>query len=84
MYSGLVPSPPNHLRNARAMNSGPLSERMCAGTPRQSIASASVSITSSELSRRPTLIARLSRVYSSIRVSILSARPSWVTALTKS
>lgn len=29
MYSGLVPRPASHLRNLLAMNSGPLSERMC-------------------------------------------------------
>jgi hypothetical protein len=35
-------------------------------------------------SRRSARIARLSRVYSSIKVSIRNFLPSWVVALTKS
>src|SRR5262249_1038050 len=33
MYSVRASSPASHLRNLLAINSGPLSERMCSGTP---------------------------------------------------
>src|ERR1039458_4804402 len=33
MYNVFVPSFPSHFRNSSAMNSGPLSERICSGIP---------------------------------------------------
>src|SRR6266404_32263 len=41
-----VPSSPSHCLTSFATNSGTLSERRCSGTPRESITSASASITS--------------------------------------
>ena len=67
----------SHWRNFWAMNSGPLSERMCSGIPRHSITSDNVSITSELPILRSTRIARHSRVYSSSSVSNRSVRPSW-------
>jgi hypothetical protein len=47
------------------MNSGPLSLRICRGTPRIAKSSESVSITSSLVMPRSTFKVRHSRVYSS-------------------
>ena len=69
---------------ALAVNSGPLSERMCSGTPLVVISLVSVSITSEDLMLRPALIARHSLVYSSMIVSSLTALPSCVLVATKS
>ena len=84
MYSVLAPTFPSHSRTALDVNSGPLSERMCSGTPRVTIRSASVAITSIALMRRSALIARHSLVYSSITVSNLAALPSRVLSKMKS
>ncbi len=69
---------------ALAVNSGPLSERMCPGTPLVVINSVSVSITSGDLMLRSALIARHSLVYSSMIVSSLAPLPSCVLVATKS
>ena len=45
MYNTSRPAFPTHDRIARAMNSGPLSERMCAGAPRSWTTRASTSLT---------------------------------------
>jgi hypothetical protein len=84
MYNVLVPTLPSHFRNSSAMNSGPLSERMCSGIPRSNITSAKVSITCKLPKRRATRNAKHSLVYSSITTRIRSARPSCVIAFTKS
>src|SRR3954453_12067535 len=55
--------------NALATNSGPLSERMCSGTPRRMNRSESTSMTSIDLSRRATRMARHSWVNSSMMLS---------------
>src|SRR5450755_446770 len=75
---------PSHFRNSSAINSGPLSERICSGIPRTNITSASVSITRKLPKRRATRNAKHSRVYSSITTKMRSARPSCVIAFTKS
>jgi hypothetical protein len=64
-----LPQSGNHLRDTLAINSGSY-ERLYSDTPRASMASASVTVMSRELSGSPPLIARLSRVYSSVRASI--------------
>ena len=66
------------------MNSGPLSERMCSGTPLVVISLVSVSITSEDLMLRSALIARHSLVYSSMMISSLTPLPSCVLVATKS
>src|SRR5271155_1400802 len=66
MYSVSMPTLPSHALSSLATNSGPLSERMCSGIPRNSITSARASITSYLPSLLATRIARPSRVYSSI------------------
>jgi hypothetical protein len=83
MYKVLVPTFPNHSRNAFAMNSGTLSERMCSGIPRINITSANASITCMLPNRRATRNAKHSRVYSSISTRMRSARPSCVIPFTK-
>ena len=70
MYSAPVPTFASHFRSSSATNSGPSSERMFSGTPRNSITSASASITSNLPSLLATRIAKHSRAYSSISVSI--------------
>ena len=54
MYNASTPTWPSQRRIAAAMNSGPLSLRMCLGTPRIANSSASVSITSSLVMLRAT------------------------------
>lgn len=54
IYAVLVPTAAIQSRTAWAMNSGPLSERMKAGTPRKMNRSVSASITSVEFSLRCT------------------------------
>ena len=78
MYSVLAPTFPSHSRTALAVNSGPLSERMWADTPRAIINSASVSMTSGDRMLHPARIARHSLEYSSMTVSSRKARPSRV------
>ena len=67
-----------------AVNSGPWSERMWAGTLWVTKSSASVSSTSIDRNHRATTIARHSREYSSTMVRIFSGRPSCVRSATKS
>src|SRR3954452_20741049 len=67
-----------------ATNSGPLSERICSGTPRRMNRSDSTSMTSIDLSRRDTRMARHSWVNSSMRLSRRNLRPSWVRSSRKS
>ena len=64
-----VPNPKSRFREASATNSDQLAERMSSVTARTRLASGNVSITSMRLSLQSTLIAKLSRVHSSIRVS---------------
>ena len=71
-------------RTACAVNSEPLSLRMCSGTPRVTNSQANRSSTSSLLSDRATSIARHSRVCSSMTVSMRTQRPSCVRVCTKS
>ena len=80
----LAPTCVSQLRTIFAVISAPLSDRMCSGTPRMSMTSAMLSRTPKLLMRRATLMARHSRVNSSIRVISRSLRPSWVWASTKS
>jgi hypothetical protein len=84
MNAVLAPTPAIQARTASAMNSGPWSDRIYAGTPRSRHNAASISITSALLSRRATLIARHSRVNSSIRHGMRYFLPSWVRSSTKS
>src|SRR5580698_441288 len=72
MYSVCTLAPLSHTPIARAMNSGPLSERMCPGVPRMANSSRSTSITSLLLNDRRTSRARHSRVYSSTMLSHFS------------
>lgn len=66
------------------MNSGPLSLRMCSGTPRMANSSASASITSSLVMLRSTFKARHSRVYPSTIDSHFKGLPLVVRSNTKS
>src|SRR5579871_6895363 len=66
------------------MNSGPLSERICAGMPLVMKRSHRAEMTSVALSFRATLIARHSLVNSSMMHNIRYAFPSWVRSATKS
>ena len=65
MYSGPDPRRASQPLTASAMNSGPLSDRMCSGTPRTSNTYSNVDTTSSAVMPRSTSIVRHSRVYSS-------------------
>src|SRR6266545_1745244 len=75
MYSVSIPASNLQARTARAMNSGPLSERMCAGTPRSCTTAASTALTPLAVMPRPTSRARHCRVYSSTRVNHFRGRP---------
>src|SRR5215470_13711884 len=75
MYSVAQPTRASHCRSSLATNSGPLSERMCSGTPRCFITSAKLSITSYLPKRRATRIARHSRLNSSSKVSRRRPQP---------
>ena len=67
-----------------AMNSGPLSERICVGIPRLRNRSARIKSTSCERIRRATTEATHSRVYASSIFKIRNGRPSCVRSATKS
>ena len=67
-----------HAWIALATNSGPLSDRMKAGTPRMMNKSVSTSTTSVELSLRLTRVARHSRPSSSRMFNVLETFPSSV------
>src|ERR687883_664022 len=82
--SGLRADRADHSCTALATNSGPLSERMCSGTPRRMNRSDSTSMTSIELSRRDARMPRHSCVNSSMMLSRRSLRPSWVRSSRKS
>jgi hypothetical protein len=84
MHSVFKPTRPGHSRTLLAVNSLPLSLRMCSGTPRRTNRSLSRSTTSSLVSFLATSIARHSLVYSSPIVSIRIGRPSDVRSITKS
>src|SRR5271170_1042785 len=62
MYSVFAPVSASHVRRSLATNSGPLSERICSGTPFVTMTSASAPITFAELQRRSGRIIRHSRV----------------------
>ena len=84
MDSVATPAFASQPRTAAAMNSGPLSLRRYAGTPRSPTILASVLTTSAAVSDRPSTSARHSRVYSSTTGRIFSGRPSAVWSNTKS
>ena len=62
MYKLFMPSPDSHWRRTLATISGPLSDRMKAGIPAKSMASASISMTPNALIRRATLIDEADRL----------------------
>jgi len=84
MNSVFTPTRSSHSVTFWAVNSDPLSLRMYSGTPRRTNRSLNLSKTSSLVCFRATSIARHSRLYSSINVSIRKARPSDVRSCTKS
>ncbi len=84
MKAVFAPTAAIQPRTAVAMNSGPLSDLMCAGTPRRMNWSAKTSMTSVNWSFRLTRMARHSRVNSSTRLSMRTFLPSWVRLSTKS
>ena len=69
------PELPSHRQTALATNSGPLSLRMCFGTPRVRNSHSSTSTTPEAGIDGATLMARHSLVYSSIMTRILSLPP---------
>src|ERR1700687_5634849 len=83
MYAVFEPTAAIHVCTASAMNSGPLSDRICPGTPRSMNSSLRTSITSIDFSLRRTLIAKLSCVNSSTTLSIRYFLPSWLRAQTE-
>src|SRR4051812_204974 len=70
MNAVLAPTLAIHSLTALAMNSGPLSERTCPGTPRRMKRSDRTSMTSADFSFRSIRIARHSRVNSSMTFSM--------------
>ena len=75
----VTPRSPSQLRTALAMNSGPLSDRMCSGTTvLQEELREQVEHVVARHPSRATRMAKHSRVYSSITVSRRSFLPSWV------
>ena len=80
----VAPTPWSHNRTALAVNSGPLSERRCSGTPRWTMRSPRHSMTWGERNERPTWMARHSLVYSSTTVRRRTGLPSLVRRATKS
>ena len=80
----VAPTPWSHNRTALAVNSGPLSERRCSGTPRWTMRSPRHSMTWGERNERPTWMARHSLVYSSTTVRRRTGLPSLVRGATKS
>ena len=78
MKSVDTPILPSQPRIASAINSGPLSERMCCGTPRSTMTDASTPITSSAMIDRAACVHRHSRVYSSTIARTFTCRPSSV------
>jgi hypothetical protein len=84
MNSVRTPIRPSQARTTLAVNSPPLSDLIWSGGPRPTNRSVSACSTSSEVSRRATTMARHSRVYSSMTVSMRKGRPSEVRSCTKS
>lgn len=78
MNAVLAPTALIQPLTASAMNSGPLSDRIYAGTPRNMNRSVSASMTSVEFSFHFTRIARHSRLCSSRMFNVLNALPSSV------
>src|SRR4029453_10732442 len=78
MWAVLAPTAAIQSCTALAMNAGAWAERMCRATPRRMNRSASGSMTSMDLSRRETPMARHSWVNSSLMLSMRSLPPSWV------
>lgn len=74
MYQVFTSTRPSQSRTFTAVNSDPLSLRIKSGTPRRTNRSLSRSKTPSLVSCRATSIAKHSRVYSSISISIRKAR----------
>jgi hypothetical protein len=84
MYSTPTPASFSPFRTARAMNSGPLSERMCTGAPRWRITPSRISATRAAVMPLATSSTRHSRVYSSTTLSHFRGRPSAVRSWMKS
>ena len=84
MKAVAAPTPAIQPLTAAATNSGPWSERTCAGTPRRMNRSDKTSTTSVAPSFRATRMARHSRVNSSTTQSMRNLRPSRVRSSTKS
>ena len=83
MYSVLGPASASHWRRSLATNSGPLSERICSGTPFQTMTSARAPMTFVLDQQRSARISRHSRVCSSIRFRRRTLLPSCVRALSR-
>ena len=84
MNNVFTPNRANHFLTSLAVNSGPLSDRICSGIPLKINSSNNRSITSCEVIRLFTSTARHSLEYSSIILSMRKALPSDVLAITKS
>ena len=84
MYSASMPASFRKLRIVLAMNSGPLSLRMCFGTPRVLNMLTKMSRKSSDVIERATSSATHSHVHSSTIVSQRSDRPRSSLSCTKS
>lgn len=84
MKAGPMAASRSQRMTLAAVNSAPLSDRTNAGLPYGRISRDSVRMTSCDLRLAPTSIARHSRVYSSITLSIFNARPSTDWSCTKS
>jgi hypothetical protein len=79
----LEPTATSQPGKACAINSGPLSDRICVGMPRRMHRSERRSITSVDLSCRLIRIAKHSRVNSSMTFSVLYFLPSCARSSTK-
>ena len=84
MYSVATAASASHDRITRAMNSDPLSLRMCPGAPRWATTADNTSFTFLAVLPRPTSRTRHSRVHSSTTVNHFSGRPSLVRSWKKS
>ena len=78
MYNGATFDRLSQARTAEQTNSGPLSQRTCAGTPRSAINAFNTDTTSAPVMRRCASIIRHSRVNSSITLKTLMPLPSAV------
>jgi len=84
MYNASTPVFSRYSPIAAAMDSGPLSLRMCFGTPRVMKRFSKMSSTLSAVMLRSTSRAKHSRVYSSVISSHFSGRPAVVRSWMKS